>query len=124
MDGGAAGPERREIGEPSDAFRRASVVLGLIGADLMSLLWLFGAGGFVLLPPPNPGSKLGASRIVAPLVVGLLAVVVLLYRRQEDEKVGVRAAWLFRAAMFASLLTAGIGGFFLAGNLVWIFSQI
>ncbi len=109
---------------PSDAFRRKGLLLGVIGLNLSSLLWMTGAGGFALLPPPKPATELGASQIVTPLVVGLATIVVVMYRRQVDARAGRRSVWLFRIALFVSMLTAGIGGLFLAWNLRWILSMI
>lgn len=119
-----AGSARDAEAAPSDAFRRASVLLGIIGLDLSSLLWLFGAGGFALLPPPKPATELGTSQVVAPLVVGLSAILVLMYRRQVDARAGRKWTWLFRVALFVSLTTAGTGGLALALNLSWVFSMI
>ncbi|GEM_PF-6232919 len=124
MADGDADPGRDAEAIPSDAFRRASALLGIIGLDLSSLLWMTGAGGFALFPPPKPATELGTSQVVAPLAVGLASIVVLMYRRQVYARTGRRSTWLFRIALFVSLTTAGIGGLALALNLSWVLSMI
>ncbi|MEK7867136.1 MAG: hypothetical protein AAB434_10675 [Planctomycetota bacterium] len=119
-----AGTGRESEATPSDAFRRASVLFGIIGLDLSSLLWLVGGGGFALLPPPGPATELGTSQVVAPVVVGLASILVVMYRRQVDARAGRRSTWLFRIALSVSLATAGIGGLALAKNLSWVLSMI
>lgn len=114
----------REVPEPSDAFRRAGVLFGIVALDLTSLLWMFGGGAFALLPDPKPATWLGTSQLVLPLVVGMSAVVVLIYRRQEDLKAGRKPGLLFRLALYASIVTALLAGSALAMNLRWVVQMI
>ncbi len=118
------GPGGREIPEPSDAFRRMGVLFGIIALDLTSLLWMFWGGAFALLPEPSPATKLGTSRLVLPLVVGMTAVVVLMYRRQEDLKAGRKPGRLFRLTLYASIVPALLAGIALAITVAWVLRMI
>lgn len=114
----------REVPEPSDAFRRTAMLLGILALEATSLLWTFWGGAFSLLPEPSPASWMGTSRNLLPLAVGMSAVVVLMYRRQEDMKAGRRPGMLFRLTLYASLLAAFVGGVRVAGNLAWVVKMI
>ncbi len=121
MEEGAGG---REVPEPSDAFRRTAVLLGIVALDLTSLLWMYGGGAFALLPEPPPATWLGTSQNVLPLVVGMTAVVILMYRRQEDLKAGRKPGLLFRLTLYASIVSALLAVGAIAMNLRWVVQML